>query len=184
MFTLTVGPYAITIQQGALPAIYRDYKRHAKLCDEFDLGRDEPGELFFVSVSAVQHWPTLVAAQRFELAEAGFDPACLLVPETHTLFVGAGRRLLAYQLDAPKRLWEETVDSGFWEWSRHDDAVLMSGELELAAWDIHGKKLWTMPLEPAWEYHVQDGKVHLDVLGRRTVFGIQEGPQHAALEKK
>lgn len=184
MFTITVADYAITVQQGTLPAIYGDYKKHAKICDEFTLRPHEAGELCFISVSAAHHWPALVVAQRFELAAAGFDPACLLVPETHTLFIGAGRRLLAYQLDSPKRLWEEAVDSGFWEWTRHGDAVLMSGELELAAWDIRGKKLWSMPLQPAWEYYVADGKVHLDVMGRRTVFGIEQGPQHAALEKR
>ena len=57
-------------------------------------------------------------------------------------------------------------------------------DVELAAWDVSGKKLWNMPLQPAWEYHVEGGKVHLDVLGRRTVFGLQEGPQHAALERR
>jgi hypothetical protein len=184
MFTITVGAYAVTVQQGTLPAFYRDYKKRAKLCDEFSLGPQEAGELCFVSVSAMLHWPTLVVAQRFELAQAGFDPACLLVPESHTIFIGAGRRLLAYQLDAPRRLWEESVDSGFLEWSRHDQTVLMSGELELGAWDIRGQKLWTLPLEHTWEYHVQDGKVHLDAQGRRTVFGLQEGPQHAVRDRQ
>ena len=184
MFTVTVDGYAITVQQGTLPAIYGDYKKHAKLCDEFALRPHEGGELCFVSVSAEQHWPTLVVVQRFELAQAGFDPACLLVPETHLLFIGAGRRLLAYQLDPPKRLWEQIVDSGFWEWTRHGDTVLMVGELELAAWDIRGNSLWTMPLKPAFEYHVKDGQVHLDVQGRRTVFGLQQGPSHASLERR
>lgn len=184
MFTITVAGYSVTVQQGALPAIYRDYKRHAKLCDEFSLSSDEPGELCFVSVSATQHWPTLVVAQRFEGDQAGFDPACLLIPETRTLFLGAGRRLLAYELDPPRRLWEQTVESGFWEWTRHGEIVLMSGELELSAWEIRGNKLWNMPLQPDWEYHVGDGKVHLDVRGRRTVFALDQGPQHSALERR
>ena len=58
----------------------------------------------------------------------------------------------------------------------------MSGELELAAFDLRGTKIWSMPLEPAWEYHVDKGQVHLDVLGRRTVFSLREGPEHAAME--
>jgi len=182
MFTVTVGNYAVSVQQGSLPAIYRDYKKHAKLCDEFALV-PHTGELCFVTVSNAQHWPELVVAQRFDLADAGYDPAVLLIPETHTLFVGAGRRLLAYRVDTPQRLWEDVTDAGFWEWSLHDDTVLMSAELELAAWDLHGKKRWTMPLEPAWEYHVDHGQVHVNVMGRKTAFALREGPSHAALER-
>ena len=183
MFTVNVGDYSVTVQQGSLPAIYGDYKRHAKLCDEFSIRPHEGGELCFVSVSNSQRWPFLIVAQRFDLAEAGFDPACLIVPDAHTLFVGAGRRVLGYRLDSPRRLFEQTVDAGFWEWSRHGDVVLMVGELELAAFDIQGNPLWNMPLQPAWEYKVANGKVHLDVLGRRTAFALREGPQHAALER-
>jgi hypothetical protein len=183
MFTVTVGGYSITVQQGSIPTIYGDYKKHAKLADEFSLRPHEGGELCFVSVSDSQHWPTLVVAQRFELAAAGFDPAAMLIPETHTLFIGAGRRLLAYRLDNPQRLWEDKTDAGFWEWTRHDDTVLMIAELELAAWDLHGKKLWSMPLQPAFEYHVDHGKVHVNVMGRKTVFGLREGPEHSAPEK-
>jgi hypothetical protein len=183
MFTITVGDYAVSVQQGTLPTIYGDYKKHAKLADEFALRPHEGGELCFVTVSNSPHWPTLVVAQRFELAAAGFDPAVLLVPETHTIFIGAGRRLLGYRTDTPQRLWEDVTDAGFWEWSRHGDVVLMSGELELAAWDLAGKKLWTMPLQPAWEYHVDHGQVHVNVMGRKTVFALREGPAHAAMER-
>ena len=183
MFTVNVGDYAITVQQGSLPAIYGDYKRHAKLCDEFSIRPHEGGELCFVSVSAAQKWPFLIVAQRFDLAEAGLDPAVLIAPDAHTLFVGAGRRVVGYRLDAPQRLFEHTVDAGFWEWTRHGDVVLMAGELELGAWDVHGKPLWNMPLQPAWDYKVTNGTIHLNVLGRRTSFGLREGPAFAALEK-
>lgn len=182
MFTITVGGFAVTVQRGSLPSIYNDYKRHATLCDEFALKPHE-GELCFLSVSSEQHWPLLVVAQRFELSEGGFDPGALLVPEKKTLFLGAGRRLLAYQLDPPRRLWEEKADAGFWEWRRHEDVVLMSAELELAAWDAAGPRLWSMALKPAWEYHVSGNLLHLDVMGRHEVFPVREGPTHTTLER-
>ena len=182
MFTITVGDFSITSQRGSLPAIYGDYKKHAQLADEFAL-RPHEGELCFLAVSRSQHWPVLVVAQRFELSEAGFDPAALLVPETGTLFIGAGRRLLGYHLDPPARLWEQTTEAGFWEWSRHGNVVLMNGEVELMAWDLAGKQLWSMPLQPAWEYHADDQYIHLDMMGRHEVFPLAEGPKHAALEK-
>jgi hypothetical protein len=61
-------------------------------------------------------------------------------------------------------------------WHRFGDYVLMSAELELAAWDIQGKKLWTTFVEPPWEYSVVGGRVHLDVMGNESVFSIAEGP--------
>lgn len=182
MFTICVSDLAITVQRGSLPSIYNDLKRHARLAEEFAL-RPHDGELCFVSVSSAGHWPFLVVAQRFELSEGGFDPGALIVPETRTLFLGAGRRLLCYALDAPKRLWEDTTDAGFLEWSRHGDVVLMSGELELVAWGLDGQKLWQMTLEPSWEYHVSGGQVHVDALGRKSVFPITAGPGKAVLER-
>ena len=181
MFTITLGQYAISIQQESLPAIYNDYKRHAKLVEEFAL-RPHEGELCFVSVSTAGHWPFLTVAQRFELSEGGFDPGALIVPEAKTLFLGAGRRLLGYRLELVERLWEDVTDAGFWEWSIHGDVVLMSGELELAAWAASGQKLWSMPVQHNWEYHVDRDQVHVNVLGRKTVFGLRQGPQAAARE--
>lgn len=182
MFTITFGDYAISVQRGSLPAIYNDYKRHAQLAEEFAL-RPHEGELCFLSISAAHHWPFLTVAQRFELSEGGFDPAALLVPETNTLFLGAGRRLLGYHLNPPRRLWEQPAASGFDEWTRHEDVVLMSAELELAAWDTAGQPLWSMPLQPAWEYHVDHGSLHLNALGRKTVFPLRQGPRDEAMER-
>jgi hypothetical protein len=175
MFTITFGDYSISMQRGTLPNIYSDYRKHAALAEEFDL-RPHEGELCFISVSRGQHWPVLVVAQRFQMADAGFDPAAILVPETVTLFVGAGRRLLGYKLDPPQRLWEDVAESGFWEWSQQGDTILMSAELELAAWDLQGVKRWSMPLEPAWAYHLAAGMVHLNAMGRKTVFPLRQGP--------
>jgi len=182
MFTVTISQYTISIQQGSLPAIYGDYRKHAQLAEEFAL-RPHVGELCFIAVSQARHWPFLVVAQRFELAEAGFDPGALLAEETGVLFVGAGRRLLGYRLDPPARLFEDATAAGFWEWTIHGNTVLMIGELELAAWETSGKKLWSMPLEPAWEYHVDRDTVHLDVMGRKTVFPLRAGPQNAVRER-
>jgi L-alanine-DL-glutamate epimerase-like enolase superfamily enzyme len=81
------------------------------------------------------------------------------------LFIGAGCRLLAYDLSRPARLWEDVADTGFWSWSRYDEVVLMAAELEIAAWDIRGSKLWSRFVEPPWEYRVDGRVVVLDVMG-------------------
>jgi hypothetical protein len=97
------------------------------------------------------------------------------VPETQLLFVGAGARLLAYDLAGPRRLWEDVADVGFWHWSVHNDAVLMAAELELAAWDRGSTKLWSRFVEPPWSYSVEGARVQLDVMGALSAFGIVEG---------
>jgi hypothetical protein len=52
----------------------------------------------------------------------------------------------------------------------------MSAELELAAWDVHGRKLWTTFVEPPWGYRVEGGRVRLDVMGRGSSFDLTAGP--------
>ncbi len=108
----------------------------------------------------------------------GFHPGALLVPETGLLFIGAGERLLAYRLDGPTRLWEEATDCGFWGWARHEDRVILSAELELAAWDVRGRKCWSMFVEPPWSYEVSAGMIELDVMGTRSRFPLDTGPTH------
>ena len=57
---------------------------------------------------------------------------------------------------AVKKRWEDEADTGFWNWERHGEFVIMSAELELAVWDIHGQKKWTTFVEPSWNYERQE----------------------------
>jgi hypothetical protein len=156
--------------------LYAKYTERAALCEEFDL-RNPEREHCCVSVSRATDWPELVVAQTFWPSAGGFDPGVLLVPETEILFIGAGERLLAYRLGPFERLWEDKCDMGFWGWRQHGTHVLMSAELELAAWDCHGRKLWSTFVEPPWEYQVQENRVQLDVMGVKSEFDIANGPQ-------
>jgi hypothetical protein len=52
------------------------------------------------------------------------------------------------------RLWEDRADFGFHSWQCYDDMIVMSAELELAAWDTQGRKHWTTFVEPPWEHSV------------------------------
>jgi hypothetical protein len=67
---------------------------------------------------------------------------------------------------------------GFFKWMQHGKFVLMSAELELAAWDSFGRKLWSTYAEPPWDYQVQEHRVQLDVMGIKSEFDLAKGPQH------
>jgi hypothetical protein len=176
---LSIGPYLIQAERGKLPALYSEYSKRSILSEEFDL-RNAEREHCFASVARAADWPQLVVAQTFWPSAGGFDPGLLLVPETETLFVGAGERLLAYRPGPFERLWEDKCDMGFWGWRQHGEYVLMSAELELAAWNCFGQKLWSTSVEPPWHYLVADNRVQLDVMGNRSEFDLAKGPQHVS----
>lgn len=180
MLEISYGRRTVIVQDGGLPEIYGEYRRHASLVEEFDLQSSE-GAPFFLGVaagigSAGPGWPEVVIAQRYDPHVSGFSPGALIAEETDTLFVGAGTRLLAYDLSKPVQLWEDYVDVGFWCWRQHGDFALMSAELELAAWSTRGQKLWTTFVEPPWDYRIEGDRVALDVMGRKSSFGISVGP--------
>jgi hypothetical protein len=175
MFSLIVDQYTLSCDPSGLPSLYGEYTARAGLVEEFGLG-DLDGATCCLTVSLGGGWPFLVLAQHYEPA-GGFHPGALLIPECRLLFVGAGGRLLVYALDPPSRLWMENIEFGFLGWARHGETIIMSAELELAAWDIRGRKLWSTYVEPPWTYAVEGKLLQLDVMGKLTSFPIATGPR-------
>jgi len=175
MLTLATNHYTLLCCETE-PGIHDSYAERATLAERFDYAEHRPGFCWLAVRPANAAWPTLVVEQRYSPAGFGFDPGILIIPETEILLLGAGTRLLAYDLAGPTRLWEDHADFGFWNWSRHDGIILMSAELELAAWDLNAKKLWTTYVEPPWEYRVEGDTVHLDVMGDKSAFPLATGP--------
>jgi hypothetical protein len=182
MFHLSVGRYELVLAYDRLPSAYGEFKKHASLCDEFGIWSragafttNDDGRLCYVSVSKGKNWPFLVVAQRYEPSSDDFFPGVALVEDTSRLFIGAGDRILCYDLSVPARIWEDGAKWGFWSWSRHGDVVVMSADEELAAWYIDGGKLWSTSVEPPWEYAVTDDQVHLDVMGAKSIFSLYAG---------
>ncbi|MCC7450827.1 MAG: hypothetical protein IT324_25655 [Anaerolineae bacterium] len=171
---VTVGDYILECLPDGLPDDLDEYVKRASLSDRLNL-ENPAGRPFFLAVrDRITAWPFLVVAQRY--VPAVFHPGVMLVPETQTLLIGAGERLLAYELYTPQKLWEDTADVAFWSWARYGNFVLMSAEVELAAWDINGNKQWTTFVEPPWNYTVEGNIVHLDVMGKQSVFSLATGP--------
>ena len=176
MIQVAIGQYHLSLTYTGLPITYEHYVKQAQFVDEFDLKVSDPyTALCFVGVGHQRSWPSLVVTQSYS-PSSGFHPGVLVVPETQLLFIGAGERLLLYDLVQYKRLWQDETEIGFLGWQRHGDYVIMSAELELAAWATTGEKLWTTFVEPPWDYSVENGQIMLDIMGNKSVFPIDIGP--------
>lgn len=181
MISFACGDYTVSASIGVIPNIYGSYVEHAILHDDLGLSGVDGTQLIVLAERTSSNWPELVSAQRFSPGpDAAFYPGLILIAETHLLLVGAGTRLLAYDLAAPRRLWQDEAEMGFWAWKRHGNVVIMSAELELAAWSIRGRKLWTTFVEPPWDYQVIHGKIQLDVMGQTSIFELETGPHPRA----
>lgn len=182
-FCFGSGDYIVTSSVGDWGSIYPSVVEHAQLHEDYGLKSAEGTALVISVQRASDEWPCLVVSQRFSPSpESGFDPAAHLVPETDVLFIGAGTCLLAYDLRSPRRLWEDVTFFGFWGWKRHGDVIIMLAELELAAWTLDGRKLWSVDVEPVWSYEVRNGLIYLDVEGRESVFSLHFGPAQTGAE--
>ena len=177
MFSVSTEPYSLLLHDRGLPAMADEYATRAVVNDRFETERDG-SDWCYVAVSNTKRsdWPFLTVTQRFWPCAGGFTPGVILVPETRLLLIGAGERLLAYDLEKPQMLWEDTAEFGFWCWARHHDTIVMSAELELAAWDLSGKKLWSTFVEPPWDYRICNGTLKLDVMGVESQFDLIAGP--------
>jgi hypothetical protein len=103
----------------------------------------------------------------------------LLIPNSRRLFIGAGTRLLSYhsRSGAWRRHWVDEAELGFWGWRQHGDVVLMSAEIELAAWTVTDDKLWTTFVQPPWFYRITGNEVLSEVMDTTTTVNITIGPQ-------
>ena len=171
------GDYAVEIALREPPSAYPSLATPGL---QEDFGLSESGTLLVVTAGRADatERSVIVSQQFYPGPEAGFQPGVLIVPETNILFIGAGTRLLAYDLALAKRLWQDEANTGFWCWRRHADLILMSAELEFAAWGLKGEKLWSTFVEPPWTYSVANDTVVLDVMGQVSRFPTRQGPSY------
>lgn len=178
MNEVCISGWTILAGLGSLPDLFDEYVANAAFVDLIDLDYlDQEGACFYAISNSLNklNWPEIVIAARFSPYGFGFNPGILIAPETSTLFLGFGTRLMAYDLASPKRIWSEFTEFGFLRWRQHNDVVVMSGELEIAAWSTKGEKLWSKYVEPPWSYEIADNDVFLDVMGRESQFNIYTG---------
>lgn len=180
MIDVSIGKWRVLGSSGKLPSIFDEYVKRASFTDLVDLDDHDQSGICFLAVSDAEApnddgWPRFVFAQRYSPSGAGFKPGICLVPETSLLLMGAGTRLSAYDLSKPSKVWGDTTELGFWGWERRNKTILMKAEIEFAAWNLRGEKLWSKFVEPPWEYSLDESQVRLDVMGDISEFNIATG---------
>ena len=108
----------------------------------------------------------------------GFGFGVCLDPDSNRLFVGAGRSIRCYNLDAtpPAILWDDVAEEGFLSWERLGDVIFMSAELGFGAWREDGTHLWSTFVEPPWDWRPVNGEIELTVMGASRRFAVESGP--------
>jgi hypothetical protein len=172
MITCTIDKYRISVEQYKLPELYTYYVNNAQLVEEYDLDNRD-GEIFYISVGTGEGWDFLSVAQRYEPSEGGFYPGFLILPETDILFIGAGQRILLYDLKQVKKIDEDFYNEGFLGWIRYKDYVIMLAELDVTCWRSNGEKIWSRFVEPPYNVEFEDDKIILDVMGNKIRFEIE-----------
>ncbi len=138
--------------------------------------RSHEGQFFFVGISKQNEWPFLTISQKYNPAGCGFHPGILYDDKSSLLFIGAGTRILCYDLRLKQKLWEDSANAGFWHWVKYGNYILMSAELEFACWDANGKKIWSTFVEPPWNFKHDNHQITLEVMGEIKTFNIGKGP--------
>lgn len=172
MISCNIGRYRINVEQYKLPDLYAKYIKHAKLAEEYDLD-NRGGETFFISVGDKENWPFLTIAQCYEPCAGGFHPGFLVIPESDLLFIGAGQRILLYDLKQVKKVDEDFYNEGFLGWIRYRDYVIMLAELDVTCWKLSGEKMWSRFVEPPYNVQFEDNKIILDIMGKKIKFDIE-----------
>jgi len=174
MHALTIENWKLSVHEGPLPGVYSSYIDHAVFVDKIDSDSTEGIPLFVAVSSASSNWPNLISTQRYS-PTGGLSVGCLLIPEKALLFIGAGEKILCYDVAASKRLWIDATPRGFWRWLHVGEYVVMSAELEFAVWNSSGEKLWSTFVKPPWTFTIMGDVVEFDIIGGKQNRMLADG---------
>lgn len=175
MHIVSIENWSLSIEDGSLPSLYSSYVAHARFVDEIGI-KEDSGKILFVGITPPSSsWPEIIVCQRYSPSDGGFSPGILLVPETCTLFIGAGERIVGYDIRARQKLWEEPIDCGFWGWEKVGEHVLLVAEMEFGVWTSSGERLWSTYVEPPWDFHVNGNVIELNVMEKKRRLRISDG---------
>lgn len=166
--------YKIIVEIGKEPTIFEMWLKHASFKDIEGLAKD--GTPIYIGVGHGKEWYNSIIAFRSDpIDHAGFHPEFLILPETNTLFVGAGTVVKPYDLEGLKKKFEKELSLGFWGWTRHNDLIVMQEELELGVYTLDGQEIWSTFVQPPWTFEITGNEVKLNVMGEITYRDLKTG---------
>lgn len=145
------------------------------------LGDDPDRQKTHLLVTRETGAPTLLIAAD---VRPGFSAGVHLVPETSTLFVGAAEHVAVYDLETSTRKYLDVTPYAFLGWARHGAFVVMSGEFEVAAYDLYGTRVWAATIPPPWDYTVHGSEMQTIASGYREAFPLRDGPGDRSLSER
>lgn len=179
MINFHFNQYQVAVQTGKEPDAYEQWLDHATFKDTGNLKKE--GLPIYVGVGQGGEWyPTVIAFRSNPIEYGGFHPGILIVPETGTFFIGPGKVIRTYDLKVPKRKSEKELSCGFQGWARHDDFVVMQGELAFGLYSPEGREIWSAFVEPPWTYDVEENRVKLNVMGKISYRNLKTGKIESA----
>ena len=115
--------------------------------------------------------------QFYEQMSQSITPGVLIVPETNRLFIGAGSRMLAYDLTTCQRVWIEDAQNMmlFWSWLRQGQCVFALGELELAVYELDATPRFRVPVDPPWTFEVSGDVLTVETDSERRGYSMADG---------
>ena len=174
MIEFNFDKYKIAIQTEKEPEIYQMWLEHASFKDIDGLQND--GTPIYIGVGQEgKGYETVIAYCSDPIGNCGFNPGFLIVPETGTLFIGAGKVVRTYDLKNHNRKIEKKFSCGFWGWSRHNNLILMQEELEFGIYTLDGLEVWSTFVEPPWTYEIEDEHVKLTFMDKISYRDLKTG---------
>lgn len=123
-----------------------------------------PDTLTRVEVTGSERFVVLVHWCPTSVASFGV----LLVPETMTLFIGAGTLVVVVNLPNRKLASRHTVCL-FWSFMRRKQFVVELGELDCYLYDLHGAQLGDVQVDPPYELTEHPEGIQFD----SPVYGVR-----------
>ena len=174
MIEFNIDKYKIAVQIGKKPDLYDIWLKHAVFKDIE--GLENIGTPIYVGIQLGNEWcDSIIAFCSDPIDYAGFNPGILVVPETDTLFIGAGTVARTYDLKKQIRKFHKEFIFGFWGWSRHKNLIIMQEELEFGVYSIDGNEKWSTYVEPPWTFSIEDDRVKLTVMDKISYYSLETG---------
>jgi hypothetical protein len=174
MLTFQIDKYNFCVQIGDQPAFYERWLENSTFQDLE--GLKNTGTPVYIGIKEDEKWQmSTIAFKTDPIDNVFFNPELLFIPETQTLFIGAGRIASTYDLTNKTKVSERSLAMGFWYWARHDDLVILVEELEIGVYDCYGRHKWSAGTEPPSSYGIKDNILTLDIMDNISTYDLETG---------